>query len=150
MYDSTQDTNDHINNVQARIGELMTELMRRGAWHDMSKLREPEKSGYDVLGELIQGVKYGTPEYAAVMNDPRVKPAIDHHVTTNRHHPQAHASIADMTLLDISELLCDIKAASERASGMPLREILAGYCEYWGFSEQLTSILENTVRELGW
>lgn len=150
-YDSTEDTNDHIRNVQRRIQEVRVQLDVRAAWHDASKLAEPEKSAYDLLGELIPGKMYGTPEYNAVMDDPRIKDGIQHHVTTNSHHPQAHANgVNDMTLLDLVEMFCDIKAASERSTGKPLADSLAYSCQRWGISEQLAGILENTRKELNW
>lgn len=146
MYDSTDDTNAHINNVQARIGELMTELMRRAAWHDMSKLREPEKSGYDQLGAALQGVAYGSDEYRAALE--ANAPTVAHHYAENRHHPEHWADgIAGMSLLDVLEMVADWKAASERGGGALDVE---RNIKRFGIEPQLAEILRNTVRELGW
>lgn len=150
-HDSTADTLAHIARVRDLLERPCNDLAIRAAHHDESKLVEPEKSGYDALGELIQGKTYGTPGYSAVMQDPRVKPAIDHHVTTNRHHPQYHADgVNDMTLLDLLEMLADWKAASERSTGVALSESLALTCQRWDISPQLEAILRNTCEAFGW
>ena len=42
-----------------------------------------------------------------------VRSAIDHHVTTNRHHPEFHADPNDMTDVDVIEMVCDWTAMSQ-------------------------------------
>lgn len=49
IYDSTADTQEHITKVQQCLDQIICELTIRAAHHDESKLREPEKSGYDRL-----------------------------------------------------------------------------------------------------
>lgn len=55
-----------------------------------------------------------------------------------------------MSLLDIIEMVCDWKAASERTKQGSIAQSLAHNKQRFGISDQLASILENTVRELGW
>lgn len=55
-----------------------------------------------------------------------------------------------MSLLDIQEMLCDWKAAGERYKDGSIAQSLAHNRGRFGISDQLASILENTVRELGW
>jgi len=55
-----------------------------------------------------------------------------------------------MTLLDVVEMLCDWKAASERTKQGSIAASLTHNKERFGISDQLAAILENTVRELGW
>lgn len=151
MPDSTQATLDHINKVQVRIAQIQAALEERAAVHDRSKLQEPEKSGYDLLGQSLHSVTYGTPEYYAVMNDPLIKSAIRHHVENNSHHPEAHeGGVGGMSLLDLVEMFCDWQAASERGGGVSFSEGLAINVKRFGIDDQLYNILVNTVRELGW
>ena len=42
-----------------------------------------------------------------------VRAAIDHHVTTNRHHPKFHTDSDDMTKVDLIEMICDWTAISQ-------------------------------------
>ena len=63
------------------------------------------------------------------------------------HYPDG---IAGMSLLSVVEMLCDWKAASERTAQGSIAASLAHNKERFGISEQLASILANTVRELGW
>jgi hypothetical protein len=55
-----------------------------------------------------------------------------------------------MSLLDVVEMFCDWKAASERTKQGSIAASIAHNKERFGISDQLASILENTVRELDW
>lgn len=112
---------------------------------------------------LLQKLEYGTPEYKQSLED--LGPALEHHYANNRHHPEYWPNgVADMSLLDITEMLCDWKAASERmrkpTPAAPGRAEAPAYDENfersillnkerWGFSDELCGILINTARELG-
>lgn len=87
-YDSTQDTQEHISKVQARIQECINVLTIRAAHHDRSKLAEPEKSAYDNLMRFKSShdMVYGSPDYAEGLKI--LGPALDHHYAANDHHPQ--------------------------------------------------------------
>lgn len=149
MPDSTQDTRDHIHNVQSRLAEIRNRLEFRAIAHDASKLEEPEKSGFDMLSEQLSTLVYGSDEYRAALE--AGKPTIEHHYAANSHHPEHWPNgIAGMSLLDIVEMLADWKAASERTKQGSIAQSLAYNKERFGIDDQLASILENTVRELGW
>ena len=148
-YDSTFDTQDHIGKVQKRIQEIRANLAGRAIRHDASKLEEPEKSGYDVLTAKLADLVYGSDEYRAALAE--AKPTIDHHYAHNRHHPGHWTyDIKSMSLLDIIEMLCDWKAASERTKQGSIAASLAHNRMRFQIDDQLAAILENTVTELGW
>jgi hypothetical protein len=148
-YDSTHDTLDHIRKVQARFAEVQSQLDNRADMHDRSKLAEPEKSGFDVLTLNLRNLVYGSDEYKAALAD--AKPVIDHHYAVNSHHPEHYDNgIAGMSLLDVVEMLCDWKAASERTKQGSIARSLPINKDRFGINDQLFAILENTVRELGW
>lgn len=147
--DSREDTLEHIRKVQARIGVMLHELRVRGEQHDMSKLYEPEKSGYDQLTTRLADVEYGTDAYRAALAE--AQPTITHHYAHNSHHPEHYENgIAGMSLLDVIEMLCDWTAASERTRQGSITQSLVHNKQRFGISDQLASILENTVRELRW
>lgn len=149
MPDSAEDTLRHIGKVQARIGEVVSALRRRGYAHDASKLEEPEKSGYDQLTTQLATVEYGTDAYRAALDEARE--TIRHHYAANSHHPEHWLNgVAGMSLLDVIEMVADWRAASERTSQGSIAQSLAHNKERFGIDDQLFSILENTVRELGW
>lgn len=61
-----------------------------------------------------------------------------------------HLSVDGMTLLDLVEMFCDWKAATERhADGSIVKSIQHNKGRF-NISPQLVSILENTRREMGW
>jgi hypothetical protein len=148
-YDSTSDTLEHIRKVQERVQQVTNNLTVRASYHDMSKLAEPEKSGFDALTPKLQSLVYGSPEYRAALDDAR--PIIEHHYAVNDHHPEHYPNgIAGMTLPALVEMLCDWKAASERTKQGSILQSLAHNKERFGIDDQLHSILVNTVKELGW
>jgi len=149
MNDSTNDTLDHINKVQVRIAEVQANLDTRAAVHDRSKLEDPEKSGYDQMTVNLKDVVYGSDDYRAALA--AAKPVIDHHYAVNTHHPEHYRNgVSGMSLLDVLEMLCDWKAASERTKQGSIAQSLAHNKVRFDISDQLAAILENTVRELGW
>jgi hypothetical protein len=76
--------------------------------------------------------------------------ALKHHYAHNSHHPEHYEDgIAGMSLLDLVEMLCDWKAATERHADGDLRRSIEQNQERFGYSDELRSILENTARELG-
>ncbi len=149
MPDSFDDTMNHIGKVQARILQFMVELKERARDHDASKLAEPEKSGYDQLTADLKDIVYGTDEYRAALL--AAKPVIEHHYQVNSHHPEHyHDGISCMSLLDVVEMLCDWKAASERTKQGSILASLIHNKDRFGIDDQLYAILVNTVGELGW
>lgn len=148
-YDSTQDTLEHIDKVQKRLAEVSMNLRDRAHAHDLSKLSEPEKSGYDKLTMALKDIVYGSDEYRAALAE--AAPVIAHHYAANTHHPEHYENgIAGMSLLDLIEMVCDWKAASERTKQGSIAQSLAHNKVRFGIDDQLAAILENTVRELGW
>lgn len=148
-YDSTDDTLDHIDKVQARLLDVRDLLNVRALIHDATKLTEPEKSGYDKLTIVLKDVEYGSDEYRAALAE--AKPVIDHHYAHNSHHPEHYKNgIAGMSLLDVIEMIADWKAASERTKQGSIAQSLEHNKQRFGIDDQLYSILVNTVKELGW
>jgi hypothetical protein len=148
-YDSAEDTLKHIGRVAElldRIGDL---LMDRADRHDASKLVDPEKAAFDVLTPRLKGLTYGSDEYKASLRE--MKPALDHHYAHNSHHPEHYIEgVNGMSLLDVVEMLCDWKAATERHADGSIRQSLLHNFERFNISPQLANILINTVEELGW
>lgn len=139
-----RETAKHIRRVQELLGEVVTRLIARAVAHDTSKLHEPEASTFAVMTAKLKGCTYGSDEYKGFLAS--MKPALDHHYANNRHHPEHHKNgIADMNLLDIVEMLCDWKAASERHNDGNIRKSIEINANRFGLSPQLVQILENTA-----
>ena len=148
-YDSTADTRKHIDKVRSNIELVRALLAHRGTVHDASKLQSPEKEAFDEVTPLLRGTTYGSEEYKANLR--RIKPAIDHHQKNNSHHPEFYENGIDgMSLLDLIEMFCDWKAATERHADGDIKRSIAINKDRFAMSPQLASILENTRRELHW
>jgi len=146
-YDSKGDTVNHIKRVREHIEVARSELQHRALLHDWTKLHEPEKSAFDnAVG--LKTLEYGTAEYDAAKND--LGSALQHHYQRNRHHPEHFPNgITDMNLIDMLEMLCDWKAASERMKDGDMQQSLRFNKERFHISDELYAILERTAKDLG-
>ena len=145
-YDSTADTREHIRQVRSLLDLFCSGLEQRGDIHDRSKLRSPEKEVFDRLTPALRGITYGSPEYRETMKRVGIKDAMAHHYAHNSHHPEHYEQgIAGMNLLDLVEMFCDWKAASLRHADGNFAASLQINKERFGISDQLMSILENSV-----
>ncbi len=148
MTESQRDTREHIARVQVNIDQAVENLAERAIAHDLSKLEEPELSGYEGLSQALKGLTYGTPEHRAAFAP--YKEIIQHHYAANPHHPEHwQMGVTDMSLLDIIEMLADWKAANDRNGGDFGHSIQVSVNRF-RISEQLHAILINTAKELGW
>lgn len=138
------ETYKHIKSVSKNINIFVRDLINRAEIHDESKLEEPELSIFAEKTAKLALVEYGSEEYKKLLEE--VKPAIEHHYSRNRHHTEFHKNgINDMDLLDLIELLCDWRAATERNKNGNLRKSLDINAEKYNIDPQLKSILRNTI-----
>lgn len=112
-------TREHIERVRrcltvmSLVTEYADELNERARIHDASKFGPEERTPYIWLTEFHRCRRAGEPfSYPAGMEE-RVRVAIDHHMTTNRHHPEFHSNPNDMTDVDLIEMVCDWTAMSQ-------------------------------------
>jgi hypothetical protein len=143
-YDSTADTLTHIRRVQALLGLMARELMVRGEVHDASKLSPQEKPLFDEMTPLLKTLTYNSDEYKASLL--KLGAALRHHYAANTHHPEHFENgVAGMSILDVVEMLCDWKAASERTKDGDIRKSIEVGIDRFKIEPQLASILRNSV-----
>lgn len=143
-YDSRKDTKRHIKTVAKFLKIISKELRKRGKSHDKSKLLPPEKDFFDIYTPKLKSLTYGSEEYKRNLEGLQV--ALKHHYALNSHHPEYYVNgIADMTLVDVIEMLCDWKAATLRHDDGNIDKSLEINKERFNISEQLVSVLKNTV-----
>ena len=135
----------HRNSVKNKLKFLSEEIKKRGEKHDLSKLQQPE------LGWLIQMDKepryeYGTPEYFEKMK--KWQKFFIHHYANNRHHPNHFKlGVYDMTLVDLCEYIADIISYYDEMLVGDALKTIENQKERFGFDEQLSQILKNTLLE---
>ena len=130
----------HVQAVRANIYSVIRELDDRAMNHDKTKLESPEQ---DIFGETFEELgktEYGTAAYDSLLE--RTKPAIVHHYSKNRHHPEHWPNgIEDMTLIDLCEMICDWKAATARNKDGNIRKSIEINAKRFNMSPQLTKFL---------
>jgi len=143
-YDSTADTLTHIRRVQCLLAKMARYLIARGEVHDASKLSAEEKPLFDEMTPLLKTLTYGSDEYKASLE--KLGVALKHHYEHNSHHPEHFTNgIAGMNLLDVVEMLCDWKAASERTKDGDFNKSVEIGIERFKIEPQLAAILRNTI-----
>lgn len=146
-YDSADDTREHIGKVQGNLGDMIRYLQARARQHDLSKLQSPEKEIFDVVTPKLKGLTYGSDEYKAALVE--MGEALTHHYANNSHHPEHYPNgIGGMDLLDVVEMFCDWKAASERHADGDFAKSLEINRKRFSVSDQLAEVFENTRRAL--
>lgn len=149
MKDSTDETRKHIFRVRELLYIIQNKLEERGFKHDQSKLESPEKEGFDEVAGALKGLTYGSDEYKAKLEN--LKPIIEHHYKHNSHHTEYWPNGIDgMSLLDIVEMFCDWRAATERHADGNLEKSIEYNKNRFKISEQIANIFRNTQKELGW
>jgi hypothetical protein len=147
-YDSADDTAKHQNRVAEFMYKIIHELEWRVNYHDRSKLSPEEKPYFDKATLLLAYLTYGTEEYREALR--MIKPALDHHYSVNRHHPEHFSDgMSGMNLVDIIEMFCDWAAASERHEDGNLRESIYHNRERFRYDGVMEAIFENTCMLIG-
>lgn len=146
-FDSETATLMHIRRVQGYLNAFAHHLVLRGEVHDDSKLGPEEKPHFDRESQLLKELEVNTPEYKESIK--RLQKALTHHYKVNSHHPEHYEhGVADMTLVDVVEMLMDWKAASERGKTGYLD--LESSFERFHFDPQLANIFRKTCKFFGW
>lgn len=141
------ETKDHMEKVRLLTKRLALSIMERGECHDASKLVNPELPYFVKHTEKLSASTYGSDEYHETLS--AIKPALDHHYATNRHHPEHYPDgIKGMNLVDIVELLCDWKASSTRHNDGNILKSIAINAKRFDMSDDLVAILQNTAELL--
>lgn len=96
-YDSTEDTQAHIDRVRDLLQDVRRNLAERGYTHDASKLIEPEKSAFDRATPFLKTAAYGTPAYESAKAE--LGTALTHHYAHNAHHPE-HWPVQESPTID--------------------------------------------------
>lgn len=138
------ETYKHIREVARLLGRVATDLIRRAAEHDASKLEPPESETFERLTPLLKATTYGSEEYHRLRAE--LGEALAHHYEHNRHHPEHWASgIQGMNLVDLLEMLVDWLAATRRHADGDIRKSIEINAERFGYGEEIKRLLLNTL-----
>ncbi len=137
----------HINRVRELLNLMIRIILKRSELHDQSKLKKPEVTIFTEFTEKLATSTYGSEEYKNFLAE--MKPALDHHYEHNRHHPEHFkGGVNGMNLIDMIEMLCDWKAASERHNDGDIFNSIKINTKRFNLSPQLVDILTNTANIL--
>lgn len=148
-YDSRTDTMLHIGQVRRYVLQVIADLIDRAHHHDASKLEEPEKATFDEFTPLLKAAEYGSETYREYLDAMAV--ALEHHYAANDHHPEHFEDgVGDMDLIQMTEMLCDWKAASERHESGNLARSIDINMHRFGYGPEIRVLLMNTAARMGW
>lgn len=131
----------HRELVSEYLGYMAAELQGRARVHDRDKLSVPLFHGFVEVNRVAREHPFGSPEYMASLKTD----AVGLHVRRNRHHPEAHRSPADMTWLDIVEMVCDWGAAALTYGQTSLADSLEVQRKRFDFTDQQWWLIEQVV-----
>lgn len=144
-YDSTKETEAHIQKVSDYLDKCIMKLAERQAFHDWDKIGDTvEKELFDTYTPKLKNCTYGSDEYKSFLEG--LRPALDRHYLNNRHHPEHFENgIRGMNLIDLLEMICDWKASSERHADGNIFNSIELNQKRFGYSDDLKEILKNTA-----
>ncbi len=156
-YDSEKDTRKHIAAVGHYLLSVINRITFRIVDHDSSKMKKHEKPCFDKYTSKLADSTYGSEKYNKFLKG--MAPALEHHYCENRHHPEFHmrtdkyifnmaSALGCMNLIDIIEMLCDWKAATERHKDGDIFKSIELNQKRFRYSNELKDILINTARYL--
>jgi len=136
----------HKDNVFYFLHIVIDDLNQRAFSHDDTKLSKKESRLFAKYGPLLNKSAYLSKEYKA--NLKAMRPALIHHYTYNRHHPEYYLEhgIKSMSLVDLIEMLCDWRAASMKHVGGNIYKSIEINQERFGYSDELKQIFINTAQ----
>lgn len=149
--DSRPDTHEHIAQVRGLLLGVAADLTRRAHVHDRSKLAEPELSIFDEFSPKLRDSTYGSDEYKGYLEG--MGEALKHHYAENDHHPEHFVAetdreqdgIAAMSLIQLTEMLCDWLAATRRHADGDIYRSIEQNAERFGYGDEIKQLLRNTV-----
>lgn len=144
---SITETLEHKRLVAHYIAIVIKELLDRSEKHDNSKMEPGEVEYFDKLTPMLKSVTYGSEEYKAFLET--LRPALAHHYSQNRHHPEHHKDGIDgMDLIDLVEMLCDWKASTLRQQDGDIFVSIDKNQARFKYGDELSKILANTANKL--
>jgi len=145
-------TKQHRDRVKKNIKRIIQEkkgipaelLRERAETHDISKYSKDEYIPYVWLSwwykENNSGREFVYPKY---IKD-KVNKATEHHIRTNKHHPEFYSNTKDMTKLDIAEMVADWASMSQELKNN-LKEWVKDNIDKWGFSKDQVNLIYDFV-----
>ena len=142
-------TMDHIRLVGDKIDVMIRMLQQAKQSHDHSKLKEPELSGFTKATPLLSKGQYGSDAYKEGLSVLEKTGALKHHYETNRHHPENFENgVNGMTLIHVTEMVCDWLASTSRNPGGNILKSIEHKKDSGVIDKQLASILKNTCIQI--
>lgn len=144
QHDSRPDTWVHIGAVRMILKRVIDNLQRRADVHDQSKLEEPELAVFNEFTPLLRDSTYGSPEYKGFLAG--MGEGLKHHYAHNDHHPEHWPDgIAEMGLVEMTEMLCDWLAATQRHADGDIRGSIKQNAERFGYGPEIERLLLNSL-----
>lgn len=154
-YEFENETRKHIAMVSSFLNAVSSELLTRSVTHDLSKLDSPELPIYEANWHNYKTASSGSQELKDAMQ--AMKPAFDHHLKVNRHHPEyfvmndkdvklEHA-MSQLTIVDLIQTFVDWIATAKRQN-INVFDLLDKMAQKYNIHLQLLQILRNSVPSL--
>jgi len=149
VYDSTKDTQKHIDKVAYYLNKIAEELIERGKNHDKSKLEEPEKSILDKYTPLLGTCEYNSDEYKKNSQEMKDLGFDKSHYSKNDHHLEQYENgLNDIDLPLLCEIFSDYLASSQRTKDGDFVKSMDIVEKKYKFPIELKNIFLNTYKKL--
>lgn len=130
-------------------GISLSELKERAQLHDLSKYYDDEIQGQIWLNWNYHCKKNNIPFKLILEIESTITSALIIHSHRNRHHPEAHSDVNEMTLLDIIEMISDWTAiAQENGRSSCHKWATENLEKKWNFSSEKRDLIFEIIKEM--
>lgn len=149
-------THKHIELVRRNLeqfenyqGLTLNELRLRGKLHDLSKFSAAEIEAYTWLNWSYHCQKENLSFTMPDEKQQLISQGLKNHAKINRHHPEAHADINQMELMDLVEMIADWTAiAQENGRTSCLTWAQENLEKKWNFSVEKKQFIFDLIAEM--
>lgn len=145
-YEHIAYVNKGANKLSKAFPEMRSELMNRAKAHDASKFQKHEYIPYVWMSWKRKkgNESFKFPEGV----QDAVDKAIQHHLKSNRHHPESHSNPDKMTVLDIAEMVCDWHAFHYEFGDDTKKWADDNIGKRWKFNKMTTKLIYKYIEVL--
>jgi len=128
------------------LSKFCFKLLWRGSVHDLDKYRWKEAKHFAKTIFDLKSSTYGSDEYKKLLEE--IEPALKHHYSRNKHHPEFHSQYVDMNIMDKIEMVCDWKAATRRHADGDINKSIEINQKRFGYTDEEKKLLIAIVKQI--
>ena len=128
------------------LSKFCSKLLWRSLIHDLDKYKWKEAKHFAKTIFDLKSSTYGSDEHKKLLKE--IGPAIKHHYSRNRHHPEFHSKFINMNITDKIEMVCDWKAATRRHTDGDIKKSIEINQKRFKYTNEEKEFLLSIIKQI--